>query len=113
MNEIGQIEIEVRDLDRSVAFYRDKLGLPLELQTPAIAFFSCSGIRLLLRRFLGEKVEPSRSIVYFKVNEFDPGLEFDRDPHLVAHLPDHDLWIALLCDPDGHRIGLMRQKSRA
>lgn len=112
MNEIGQIEIEVRNLDRSVEFYRDKLGLTPELQTPAIAFFDCSGIRLILRRFIGEKLLPSRSIVYFKVDEFDQGLQFDREPHFVAHMPDHDLWLALLHDPDGHAIGLMHRKSR-
>ena len=112
MNEIGQIEIEVRELDRSVEFYRDKLGLTLELRTPAVAFFDCSGIRLLLRRFTGETLQPSRTIVYFKVSEFDQGLEFDREPHFVAHMPDHDLWLALLHDPDGHAIGLMQRKSR-
>ena len=112
MNEIGQIEIEVRDLDRSVAFYRDKLGLTLELRAAAIAFFDCSGIRLMLRQFTGEKLQPSRTIIYFKVDDMDRGIEFDRDPHFIAHMPDHDLWIALLHDPDGHSIGLMHRKPR-
>ena len=30
-------------------------------------------------------------------------------PHLVAPMPDHDLWMAFIRDPDGHLIGLMME----
>ena len=47
---VGQIHISVTDIDRSVAFYRDTLGLPFLFQVPgqSMAFFDCGGTRLYL-----------------------------------------------------------------
>ncbi len=37
------------------------------------------------------------------------GLEIVSEPHLTAPMPDHDLWMAFIKDPDGHLIGLMME----
>ena len=47
---IGQISINVHDLDRATAFYRDTLGLPLLFSAGGMAFFACGGVRLMLAR---------------------------------------------------------------
>jgi methylmalonyl-CoA/ethylmalonyl-CoA epimerase len=30
-------------------------------------------------------------------------------PHLVARMPDHELWMAFLKDPEGNTLGLMSE----
>ena len=82
-----------------------------------MAFFDCSGIRLMLA--LPEKPEfdhPS-SIIYFKVEEiqsaFDTltgrGVPSVAKPHLVAPMKDHDLWMAFFRDVDNNLLALMSE----
>jgi methylmalonyl-CoA/ethylmalonyl-CoA epimerase len=116
LSTIGQIAIAVRDLPRAVEFYRDKLGIQFLSQSSTMAFFDCDGIRLLLGPLQGD--HPASSLVYFKVDDIaaaaaalkSRGVGLERDPHFVAHMPGHDLWLAFLRDPDGNTIGLMCEK---
>ena len=64
LDTIAQIALTVADLDRSVPFYRDVLGMPLLFQAPpGLAFFRCGAIRLMLS--LPEKAaEGSSSVIY-------------------------------------------------
>ena len=49
LSRIGQIFVNVHDLDRAIAFYRDVLGVRFLFQAPPnMAFFDCDGIRLML-----------------------------------------------------------------
>lgn len=115
LGPIGQIAVTVGDLDRAVAFYRDKLGINFLFQFPGLAFFDCGGVRLMLS--LPEKDSPiaSGSAMYFKVEDLtvahetlaSRGVTFESPPHLIAKMPDHDLWMAFFRDPDGHLVGLM------
>lgn len=45
---VGQIAINVHDVNRATAFYRDILGLPLLFTAGSLAFFDCGGVRLML-----------------------------------------------------------------
>jgi hypothetical protein len=38
------------------------------------------------------------------------GATEERPPQLSARLPDHELWIGFIRDPDGNLIGLMEEK---
>jgi methylmalonyl-CoA/ethylmalonyl-CoA epimerase len=120
LSSIGQIAITITDLERAVAFYRDTLGLKLLFQVPGLAFFDCAGIRLMLSP--AEKSgEQYSSILYFKVADIlaaaktleSRGAPFDRPPHLVAPMPDHDLWMAFFRDPDRNLLALMSEVPRA
>ena len=59
-----------------------------------------------------------KPIPYFKVTNIEEyyssvvsaGAEIEREPQLAASMPDHDLWIGFLKDPDGNLIGLMEEK---
>ena len=42
----------------------------------------------------------------------DLGVVFKRVPHLVARMPDHDLWMAFLHDPDENVLGMMSEVPR-
>lgn len=121
IERIGQIALVVHDLPRAVDFYRDTLGLQLLFQVPPkMAFFDCAGVRLMLS--LPEKAEfdhPS-SILYFKVPDIqhayrtmtDRGAAFEGEPHLVAKLETHDLWLAFFKDPDLNFLALMSEVHR-
>ena len=47
---LGQVAITVQEVDRALAFYRDKLGLKFLFQAGTLAFFDCGGVRLMLSR---------------------------------------------------------------
>jgi predicted enzyme related to lactoylglutathione lyase len=109
----------VTDVDRSVAFYRDVLGVDFLFQVPGqpMAFFMSGDVRL----YLGEPSSPeftSRCVLYFRVDDIDAevarltdlGVQF-RDKPQVAHRDDvHELWLADLTDPDGHHVLLMEER---
>jgi methylmalonyl-CoA/ethylmalonyl-CoA epimerase len=119
LSAIGQIAVTVSDLDRSVAFYRDTLGIPLRFQVPNLAFFDCAGVRLMLSA--GTPSGSDAFVVYFKVTEIQAafaalegrGAAIVRPPHLVAPMPDHDLWMAFFRDPDGNLLALMSEVPRS
>ena len=55
---IGQASINVHDVDKAVAFYRDTLGLRFLFQAgPKMAFFDCGGVRLFLSEGDGPAAE--------------------------------------------------------
>lgn len=118
ITQIGQIAITVQDLDRAVAFYRDVLGLPLLFQAPpGLAFFQCGEVRLLLSRPAGSDA-PAMSVLYYKVANIDQAyhalqahaVNFVDEPHLVAKMPDHELWMFFLHDSEGNLVALMAEK---
>ena len=121
LGEIGQIAIAVKDLGKAVAFYRDVLGLPFLFEAPPhLAFFDCGGVRLMLT--LPEKPEYDHpaSVIYFKVRNIQEtaavlksrGVSFESEPHLIAKLPNHDLWMAFLRDCEQNLIGVMSEVER-
>ena len=98
---IGQIGLTVTDLDRAIAFYRDVLGMKLLFQVPNMGFFDCDGVRLMISG--AEKPdEHYGSVIYFKVPDIqqahrasrERGAPFEGAPHLIARMPDHELWMA-------------------
>ena len=120
LSRIGQISINVHDVERAIAFYRDTLGLRFLFQAPKMAFFDCGGIRLYLA--IAEKPEfdhPS-SILYFKVDDIQAtssalaskGVEFETEAHLVAPMADHDLWMAFFHDSEENMLALMSEVPR-
>jgi len=118
---IGQASINVHDVEKAVAFYRDTLGMRFLFQAgPKMAFFACGGVRLMLS--LPEKPEfdhPS-SIFYFKVADIQAvaatlqarGVAFETPPHRIAQMPDHDLWMAFFHDTEGNLLALMSEVPR-
>lgn len=119
LSQIGQIALNVHNLERAIAFYRDKLGMKHLFTVPKMAFFECGGIRLMLG--LPEKPEfdhPS-SILYFKVDDIQiafrtlssRGVSFEGDPHLVAKMPTHDLWMAFFRDSENNLFALMSEEA--
>ncbi len=116
LSSIGQIALTVTQLDRAVAFYRDALGMKLLFQVPNMGFFDCRGVRLMLS--VPERpAETHSSVLYFKVPDIHEayavlagrGVPFEGEPHLIARLPDHELWMAFFRDPDRNVLALMSE----
>ena len=114
---IGQISINVHDLKRAIAFYRDTLGLKFLFEIPNAAFFECGGVRLYLILPDRPEFDHPSSILYYEVADIQAayqgllghGVKFETKPRLVARMPDHELWMAFLRDPDGNPLEIMSE----
>jgi len=113
---IGQIAIAISDLEQSLIFYRDKLGLPVLFEVPPnMAFLSCGDIRLMLTKLQGEPKDHKTSVIYYKVSDLNVaveqiklcGIQFIQEPQMTAKMPDHELWQGFIRDPDDNLIGIM------
>lgn len=115
LEKIGQIAILVKDVSRATEFYRDKLAMKYLFAAGNLAFFDCGGVRLMLDK--PENVEAGTSVIYFKVPEIHQaheqmkarGVEFVDKPHMIARLPDHDLWMTFFRDSEGNLLSLMSE----
>jgi methylmalonyl-CoA/ethylmalonyl-CoA epimerase len=119
---IGQISVNVHELERATAFYKDKLGMKhLFSVPPKMAFFDCDGIRLMLGTPERPDLDHPSSILYFKVEDIDAahetlaqrGVHFETKPMLVAPMQTHDLWLAEFRDSENNVMALMCEKPKA
>jgi methylmalonyl-CoA/ethylmalonyl-CoA epimerase len=115
---VAQASINVHDVEKAVAFYRDTLGLRFLFQAgPKMAFFDCAGLRLMLAVPEKPEFDHPGSVFYFKVDDIrqvadtlqSRGVAFEAPPHLIARMPDHDLWMAFFHDRDGNLLALMSE----
>lgn len=123
LNEIGQIALTVTNLDEAKVFYRDVLGMQFLFDAGTMAFFQCGTVRLLI----GTAEKPAHqepatgTVLYFRVGDLAgscaalkaKGVAFIQEPHVVAKMKDHDLWLAFVRDPAGNTLGLMSEVPRA
>jgi predicted enzyme related to lactoylglutathione lyase len=119
LSDIRQIAIAVSDVSIALPFYRDVLGLKfLFSPTPHLAFLAAGNVRIMLSTPQGAGAVGHNSILYFKVTDIAAthaavvgrGAKDERAPQLTAKMPDHELWVAFVRDPDGNLIGLMEEK---
>jgi methylmalonyl-CoA/ethylmalonyl-CoA epimerase len=117
LNQIGQIAVPVTDIERAIAFYRDTLGMRFLFQAPPdLAFFDLGGVRLLLDGPAKAQAGNS-SVIYYKVSDLqaafttlsERGVQFELEPHMIAKMPDHELWMAFFRDPDKNLVALMSE----
>jgi methylmalonyl-CoA/ethylmalonyl-CoA epimerase len=114
---VGQIAVRVHDVERATTFYRDALGLSYFFSAPKLAFFDCGGVRLMLTLPESSEFDHPASIIYFRVADIHSayaqlqgrGVRFKDAPHLIARLPDHELWMAFFDDAEGNTLALMSE----
>jgi catechol 2,3-dioxygenase-like lactoylglutathione lyase family enzyme len=117
ISRLGQIAINARDIGRATAFYRDKLGLPLLFNAGNLAFFDCGGVRLMLDVAEKPEFDHTSSILYFSVPDIAAahrqmlasGVNFEDEPHVIAKMPDHDLWMTFFRDSEQNLLALMSE----
>lgn len=118
LSTIGQISVTVKELDRAVTFYRDQLGMQLLFRVPNMAFFDCSGVRLMLSILEKQSGDIHSSILYYRVDDIhdayrvlkDRNVPFDGGPHKIADLQDHELWMAFFRDSEMNILALMAER---
>lgn len=118
LSNIGQIAISVTDIDRATAFYADTLGMKLLFRVPNMGFFDCDGVRLMLSGS-EQQAGTSATVIYFKVSDIHQAFAviknrnaaIEREPHLIARMSSHEIWMAFFRDPDGNLLALMSEVS--
>jgi len=110
---ISIVMLGASDMDKSVAFYRDKLGLQLTSQNADFAFFDAGGTTLALSR---AHAQHSSSLIgatevvfgvegvkseYGKLKK--NGVNFVDEPHEVR---GGEEWTTSFTDPDGHLLSI-------
>jgi methylmalonyl-CoA/ethylmalonyl-CoA epimerase len=121
ITRVGQIAINAHDVERATAFYQDVLGLKLLFKAPpGLAFFDCGGVRLMLSPPSKPELDHAGSILYFSVPDIqsayakmkESGVCFEDEPHLIAKMPTHDLWMTFFKDSEENLLALMSEVAR-
>ena len=121
ISRIGQIQMRADDVERAATFYHDVLGLPLLFKAPPnLAFFDCGGVRLMIDKPEKPEFDHPGSVLYFVVSDIqaaharmkEKGVHFEDEPHLIAKLPDHDLWMTFFRDSEKNLLALMCEVKR-
>jgi lactoylglutathione lyase len=119
MDQLGYVILFVGDLDRSVAFYRDVIGLPFKLQGEGYVEFATQGARFglydrnRLQELTGQGTEPPDhpgGEVVFLVEDVDAEAERLREAGAtILRGPVDRAWghrTLHLEDPDGFVVEL-------
>ena len=116
---IGQIAVVCKDVPRAKAFYQGVLGLRhLFDAPPSLSFFDCGGVRLMLTPAERPEDDHLSSILYYQVQNIEAvhedlaakGVKFVNPPHVVARMPDYELWLGEFRDSEGNALALMEEK---
>jgi methylmalonyl-CoA/ethylmalonyl-CoA epimerase len=119
---LGQVAISVKDVERATAFYRDVVGLPLLFTAPpGLAFLQCGGVRVMLARPEKDDQTQGASVLYFSVPDIQAsyqrmkqlGARFEDEPHMIAKMPTHDLWMVFFRDTEDNLMGMMSEVATA
>jgi catechol 2,3-dioxygenase-like lactoylglutathione lyase family enzyme len=118
LGKIRQIAVVVEDLEASIAFYKERLGLKFLFQVPpGLAFFDLDGVWLMLSsENEQEKAQPG-SVLYFQVSDIravhadlqQRGVVFEDEPHRIADMGSYELWMTFFKDPDGTVLALREE----
>ncbi len=118
LGAIAYVMLGVKDVTRSLAFYRDRLGMSVQTQFPGFAFLESGGIALALSEPLAKALPqgPGAEEVVFGVEgvmeSYDAlrkaGIQFLGEPRNVTD----SRWAADFRDPDGHLLSIFGPRSR-
>jgi catechol 2,3-dioxygenase-like lactoylglutathione lyase family enzyme len=108
LDKVGYVMLGVASVPASVAFYHEKLGLEVTMQSGDLAFFNAGTVAIAVSSEVGRKVGDEE--VVFVVDHvqaaFDAmsqaGIAFERKPHALTETA----WAASFRDPDGHVLSL-------
>lgn len=120
ISRLGQVHVPAQDAERATAFYRDTLGLPLLFTAGRMSSFDCAGVRLMVSPPEGIGEMRPGSILYFAVADIhaahrwlrDAGVRFRAEPHKIAEMPPHDLWMCFFWDSEENIVALMSEMPR-
>jgi resuscitation-promoting factor RpfA len=115
------IMLIVSNLDRSLDFYRDRVGARVVDRSPGAALLAYGAGRILLRQVTDMSPVDRRVVhVHIQVPDVvaahqalrDRGVEFVHRPRVTSRGDRVELWAATFRDPDGHSIALTQWRDR-
>lgn len=121
-SRIKQIAVPVNSIDEARNFYRDVLGLRLLFDAPpALAFFDCGGVRLMLAgpEAQGPEGGNQHPVLYYDVADIQAahaqlesaGAKVVEKPHVIARMEGREVWISAVSDGQGNLVQLMAEVS--
>ncbi len=118
IGKLGLIMLVVKDMDRSVQFYRDVLGVPLVFQTPHWSQLDAGNIQLGLHPESDRlKASPSEGCSFgFYLDDIQKTVaELKAKAVKVLQEPKKEQfgWLALVADPDGYVVQLFQTAAQA
>ncbi|HXJ91826.1 MAG TPA: VOC family protein [Terriglobia bacterium] len=113
LNQIGFIMLGVNETARSVAFYRDQLGLSVKMAFEGFTFLDAGAVTLALSEDLAQATHgpiAGATEVVFSVPDVraahaalrSKGVEFTHEPRQVSG----PMWAVNFRDPDGHGLSV-------
>jgi len=117
IGKLSTIMVVIKDMDRSVTFYRDVLGLKLLYQTPHWSELDAGNIHIGLHPEGKEvKVSPSMGCTFgFEVADIQKTIADlkNKGAHVFME-PRQDFgWLAMVGDPDGYAVQLYQPAAHA
>lgn len=120
IKQVGQIGVPVKDLARALESYKEKLDLTLLFNTDTMAFFECSGLRLMLTLPEKEAFAQAGSVIYFQAADIraayqhlsSKGITFIDTPHVVAKMGRTETWMVFFKDTEENVHALMSEEQR-
>lgn len=119
LGAISVVMLGVQDVQRSLKFYRDVLGLKLATQFESFAFFETGSATLVLSEGLARHTGQGAGAteVVFNVDGVrehyqtlvDRGVTFIQAPRVATGTQ----WVANFQDPDGHRLSIFGAEHRS
>jgi catechol 2,3-dioxygenase-like lactoylglutathione lyase family enzyme len=118
LSRIAAIMLGVRDLPAAIAFYKDKLGLNIIMQEPALALLQCGNVmvglspRHMTAAPLAEAVEVSFGVDNLRATHKaleEKGVVFLGEPRAVTPTD----WAVHFRDVDGHLLSLFGPEGKA
>ena len=114
LSGIAQVSMRALDLERSIDFYRDVLGLELLSQHDNMAFMLAGSIRIMLTVPEAPEFDHPGSILYFDTQDIEAdcrklaalGAQIRRPPFVAHSEGSHAFWLAFFCDSEGNTLGL-------
>jgi len=116
---VSMVMLGVRNIEQSVSFYRDKLGIKVQMQFEGFAFLDTGTVRVILSEALAKNSAniAGATEVIFTVEDVraatdalkQQGITFSHEPHQV----NGPMWAANFPDPDGHLLTLFGPERKA
>ncbi|MFZ0913886.1 MAG: VOC family protein [Candidatus Korobacteraceae bacterium] len=118
IGKLTTIMLIVKEMERSVAFYRDVVGLKLEIHTPDWSSLSAGNITLGLHpESQYSKVAPTLGCTFgFEVSDIQSlvqELKSKSVPMMMEPIHEDFGWLAIFTDPDGYPVQLVQLEAQA
>lgn len=118
LSTLRQISYVVNDVQRMSEYFENTLRIKKLFDAPGMSFFDLGGVRLMMTLPADNNAHLGNSVLYFATTDIDASVAalksarvvFEREPFMVARMPDHEFWLAFFRDPENNLLALSCEK---